>query len=205
MPGHHGTPGIRALLCDIDGVLRIWPPVADLERSHGLPPGSIAAAAFAPTRLLPAITGATTDEQWRAAVAADLAATSPAAAAAIEAWSALVPQVDQNVLAFLTQAACVMPVALVSNATTRLEHDLEAQGVHGFTVINSARIGVAKPDPEIFLAAAEHVGVPAQECLFVDDTAANVDAATEIGMTALLYQNVTQLRECVTRLRERAT
>ena len=104
---------------------------------------------------------------------------------------------DQDVLALLTQAAAVMQVALVSNATTRLEHDLKAQGVHGFTVINSARLGVAKPDPAIFLAAAEHVGVPAQECLFVDDTPANVYAAMKIGMTALLYQNVTQLRKAL--------
>jgi putative hydrolase of the HAD superfamily len=194
MPGHHGTPGIRALLCDIDGVLRIWPPVDRIERDHGLPLGSIAAAAFSPARLLPAITGAITDEQWRTAVAADLAAASPTAVGAVEAWSALVPRVDREVLALLTQAAAVVPVALVSNATIRLERDLEVQGVSGFSVINSARFGVAKPDPAILLAAAKHVGVPAQECLFVDDTPANVDAATEIGMTALLYREVAQLR-----------
>jgi putative hydrolase of the HAD superfamily len=143
---------------------------------------------------LPAITGAITDEQWRAAVAADLAAASRTAAAAVEAWSALVPRVDREVLALLTQAAAVVPVALVSNATIRLERDLEVQGVSGFSVINSALFGVAKPDPAILLAAAKHVGVPAQECLFVDDTPANVDAATEIGMTALLYREVAQLR-----------
>src|SRR5882724_6971438 len=62
-----------AVLCDIDGVLRHWPPARDLEQAHGLPAGAFAAAAFAPARLQPAITGQVTDEQWRSTVVADLA------------------------------------------------------------------------------------------------------------------------------------
>ncbi|WP_326574266.1 hypothetical protein OG889_04275 [Streptomyces sp. NBC_00481] len=62
-----------AVLCDIDGVLRHWPAADPLEQAHGLPVGALAAAAFAPARLHPAITGEITDEPWRSAVAADLA------------------------------------------------------------------------------------------------------------------------------------
>lgn len=42
-----------AVLCDVDGVLRHWPAPgpADLDHVHGLPAGTIAAAAFAPSRL----------------------------------------------------------------------------------------------------------------------------------------------------------
>ncbi|MGW7365885.1 hypothetical protein ACWGI8_21200 [Streptomyces sp. NPDC054841] len=62
-----------AVLCDVDGVLRHWPAADTLEQAHGLPVGALAGAAFAPARLQPAITGEITDEQWRSAVAADLA------------------------------------------------------------------------------------------------------------------------------------
>lgn len=49
----------RALLVDLDGVIRSWRSQADLdrEREFGLPPGVIRRIAFAPERLMPAITG----------------------------------------------------------------------------------------------------------------------------------------------------
>ncbi|MFE9882113.1 hypothetical protein [Streptomyces sp. NPDC005784] len=62
-----------AVLCDVDGVLRHWPADIKIEHAHGLPASSLAAAAFAPARINPAISGEITDEQWRSAVAADLA------------------------------------------------------------------------------------------------------------------------------------
>jgi len=47
----------------------------EIEQAHGLPAGALAAAALAPARGLPAVTGEITDEQWRFAVAVDLANT----------------------------------------------------------------------------------------------------------------------------------
>lgn len=54
----NGAAGLRArydcpydaVLCDIDGMLRHWPVPghADLDRLHGLPAGTLAAAAFTP-------------------------------------------------------------------------------------------------------------------------------------------------------------
>lgn len=71
-PTHSSMP-YAAVLCDVDGVLRHWPAATEIEHAHGLPAGALAAAAFAPARIHPAITGEITDEQWRSAVAADLA------------------------------------------------------------------------------------------------------------------------------------
>jgi putative hydrolase of the HAD superfamily len=56
-----GTRPFDAVLCDLDGVLRRWPDMSALDQAHGLPAGTLVAAAFAPERLLPALTG----EQWR--------------------------------------------------------------------------------------------------------------------------------------------
>ncbi|MGW3958128.1 HAD-IA family hydrolase [Streptomyces sp. NPDC004752] len=188
-----------AVLCDIDGVLRHWPSADGLERSHGLPAGALAAAAFAPSRLHPAITGEITDEQWRSAVAEDLAeicGSSDRAHAAVTAWSDLMPRVDHEVVSLLTQARAVATVALVSNATTRLERDLARQGLDDLadTVVNTARIGLIKPDPRVYQLAAERVGAPVHRCLFIDDTAANVTAARDVGMTALHYRQIEDLR-----------
>ncbi len=87
----------------------------------------------------------------------------------------------------------------MSNATTRLEQDLARQGLDDVAdvVVNTSRIGVAKPDPRVFRTAAERVGVPAPRCLFVDDTAANADAARAAGMTAVHYRGIDDLREAL--------
>jgi putative hydrolase of the HAD superfamily len=188
-----------AVLCDIDGVLRHWPAADDIETSHGFPTGTLAKAAFAPSRLHPAITGEITDEQWRSAVAADLAeicGSTERAHAAVADWSDLVPLVDHEVASLLAQARTVATVALVSNATTRLERDLAQQGLDDLadTVVNTSRVGLIKPDPRVYLLAAERVGTPVHRCLFIDDTAANVTAAREVGMAALHYRQIEDLR-----------
>ncbi|MFE5207352.1 HAD-IA family hydrolase [Streptomyces sp. NPDC056600] len=188
-----------AVLCDLDGVVRHWPPADTLELANGLPVGALAAAAFAPARLHPAVTGEVTDEQWRAAVTDDLAArhgSRRGAEAMVADWSAVLPVVDEDVVALLRQVREVAAVALVTNATTRLERDLERQGLDDLAdlVVNTARIGVAKPDPRVVRHAAERLGVPVGRCLFVDDTEANVLAARETGMTALHHRRVADLR-----------
>jgi putative hydrolase of the HAD superfamily len=57
-----------------DGVLRTWEKrsFAVLEATYGLPNGSMAAVAFDAARLLPAITGSVSDDEWRAGVRAEL-------------------------------------------------------------------------------------------------------------------------------------
>lgn len=190
---------VRAVLCDLDGVLRLWDPMTDLDHAHGLPPGTLAAAAFRPERLAPAVTGAVTDEQWRAAVTRDLAGVcgSPGRAAAlVSAWTALTGRVDRDVLGLLAEARRRVPVVLVSNATTRLEDDLAALGLVDAVdaVVNTARVGVAKPDPAVFRIAADRAGVPARSCLVVDDTAGHVAAARAAGLQGLHYRGADGLR-----------
>ena len=188
-----------AVLCDIDGVVRHWPSAEELDQAYGLPAGSIAAAHFMPSRLNPAITGKVTDEQWRSAAANDLAAicgSADRACAAVKAWSMLEPRNDPEVVSLLAKAREMVAVALVSNATTRLEQDLARHELTNLAhiVVSSARIGVAKPDPSFYIIAAEQVGAPANRCLFIDDTPANVAAARGLGMTAVQYQRPEDLR-----------
>jgi putative hydrolase of the HAD superfamily len=55
------------------------------------------------------------------------------------------------------------------------------------TVVLSGEVGMRKPEKEIFLHAAETLGLAPDECVFIDDMAANVAAAQACGMTAMLH------------------
>jgi putative hydrolase of the HAD superfamily len=173
-----------------------------LDLAYELPTGTLAAAAFAPARLLPAITGDLTDEQWRAAVADDLieaAGSAQRAHGLVAEWSALTGEVDDVVAGLLAEARRHMPVVLVSNATTRLEADLDGLGITDLVdgIVSSARVGFAKPDPRIYHAAASRAGVPVDRCLFIDDSVKNTNAASAVGMTVVHYQRPQQLRDAL--------
>lgn len=196
------TRPFDAILCDLDGVLRQWdvPGMNELDLAYELPAGTLAAAAFAPVRLLPAITGDHTDEQWRAAVADDLTevcGSRKRAQALVAEWSALIGRVDDVVADLLTQARAHMPAVLVTNATTKLEADLDALGIADLVddVVSSARLGFAKPDPRIYSVAANRANVPLNRCLFVDDSVKNIKAAHAVGMTVVHYRDSRQLRD----------
>ena len=55
------------------------------------------------------------------------------------------------------------------------------------TVVLSGEVGMRKPEQEIFLHAAQTLGLTPAECVFVDDMEANVAAARACGMTGVLH------------------
>ena len=55
-------------------------------------------------------------------------------------------------------------------------------------VVISGDEGIHKPQPEIFLLGAERVGLPPEECVFVDDLRENCAGAEAVGMTAVLHR-----------------
>jgi putative hydrolase of the HAD superfamily len=55
-------------------------------------------------------------------------------------------------------------------------------------VVISGEVGLYKPQPEIFEMGAEKVGLPASECVFVDDLRENCAGAEAVGMTAVLHR-----------------
>lgn len=58
----------------------------------------------------------------------------------------------------------------------------------------SCDIGAAKPTPEFFAVAVDVLAVAPADCLLVDDSARNVEAARAFGMDAVLHESVAQLR-----------
>ena len=55
------------------------------------------------------------------------------------------------------------------------------------TVVLSGEVGMRKPEREIFLHAAQTLGLPPEDCVFIDDMPANVAAAQALGMTGVLH------------------
>ena len=60
-------------------------------------------------------------------------------------------------------------------------------------VIISAEVGLAKPDPRIYLLALERLDVQPEETIFVDDLQVNVEAARRLGIQAIQFQNNEQI------------
>jgi epoxide hydrolase-like predicted phosphatase len=59
-------------------------------------------------------------------------------------------------------------------------------------VVDSAFVGMRKPEPEIYALALSRLGVQAAECAFVDDTLVNVDAARTLGFGAVHFRDTAQ-------------
>lgn len=57
----------------------------------------------------------------------------------------------------------------------------------------SYEVGCMKPDPAIYRVALEKAGVPARECVFLDDLPENIDGARRLGMNGVLYGPQTDL------------
>lgn len=62
-------------------------------------------------------------------------------------------------------------------------------------IIVSGQEGVAKPDPRIFEILQERIGHSLRDCIFVDDSARNIEAAAEAGLDAILFTDTGHLRE----------
>lgn len=60
------------------------------------------------------------------------------------------------------------------------------------SVVISAEEGVAKPDPEIYRICLRRMGVTAEETVFVDDFARNIEAANRLGMRGILFSSRAQ-------------
>jgi epoxide hydrolase-like predicted phosphatase len=69
-------------------------------------------------------------------------------------------------------------------------------------VVISAEVGMRKPEPRIFLHAADLLGLQPHECLFIDDIQANVTAAEQLGFTCVLHQDSAVTAERIAALLE---
>jgi putative hydrolase of the HAD superfamily len=59
-------------------------------------------------------------------------------------------------------------------------------------VVDSAFVGLRKPDPAIYELTLARLGLAGDECVFVDDLEVNCEAARGLGMTAVRFERAEQ-------------
>jgi HAD superfamily hydrolase (TIGR01509 family) len=57
------------------------------------------------------------------------------------------------------------------------------------TVVTGDDVSHSKPDPEIYLTAAQRLGVPPAACVAIEDAPAGVEAAKRAGMRCIAVTN----------------
>jgi putative hydrolase of the HAD superfamily len=88
---------------------------------------------------------------------------------------------------------------LISNSwgVERYPKDLMDELFDG--VVISGLVGMRKPTPEIYSMGADAVGLPPNECVYVDDLGFNLKPAKELGMATILHSDA---EETIARLEE---
>ncbi len=177
----------RAMLIDLDGVVRRWDSPEAVELRHGLEPGTLLRTAMAWELLRPAVAGEITDAEWMGLVADRLPLDPSPAAEAVAEWQSHRGSVDEEALGFVRDVrAAGKLVGLSTNATDRLRGDLDALGLAGEfdAVISSSELHIHKPAPEFFVRASAILGEAPQLVLVVDDDDRAVRAARALKMPA---------------------
>ncbi len=185
----------NTVLIDFDGVIRHWlsTELDNYVASLGLESNPLFPCAFSERHLLPAITGRISHEEWCDNVRFDLSKDygRDVAEKLVKKWYSLESEIDYDFLTKIRSQLSCRQLVLVTNATSRLNDDLHSAGLGGEfdKVINSSEIGVAKPALSYFHIALKKLNVSKDDCVFIDDTPKNVEAARSLGIDSLLHSN----------------
>src|SRR5690606_35917975 len=93
------------------------------------------------------------------------------------------------VLQFAKHAYQRFPISVASGSLHRhVVHTLELIGARPYfdIIITPQDVKQGKPAPDMFLLAAERMGVPAHKCLVIEDSELGIVAARRAGMRAAL-------------------
>ena len=88
-------------------------------------------------------------------------------------------------------------IGMLSNVGTNWvrEYFLSPDEQKLFTdMVFSYEVGMTKPDHRIYEITAQKLGLSPPECMFIDDQPRYCQAAKEVGMTAIIYENFKQMK-----------
>ena len=100
----------------------------------------------------------------------------------------------QELIAYLDQQK--IPYAIASSSAPEdIRRMVEHAGFKiSYKVLTSSKEGIpSKPAPDIFLAAAKALGVPAEECLVLEDSPNGLRAARAAGCKAVVVPDITPI------------
>jgi haloacid dehalogenase superfamily, subfamily IA, variant 3 with third motif having DD or ED len=117
-----------------------------------------------------------------------------AADVVFEKWCEYMPNFDDMTALVKQLHENGYPIYLLSNASDAFEtfkHTMDAFPFMDGAIVSYA-YGVLKPDERIYRILFETYGLNPEECYFVDDSKANVEAAEELGMRGYCYKEDTE-------------
>lgn len=98
-------------------------------------------------------------------------------------------QPDETMRAAVRAArAAGVPTVLVSNSWGGRDYPTDMLEQLFDHLLISGLIGMRKPEPDIYLHAADRAGVEPERCVFVDDFRVNIEGAEAVGMTGILHR-----------------
>lgn len=139
-------------------------------------------------------TGELSTAEFDALLAAELVGKDGGTVAPEDLLSGLFAQMRPDLAMFdLVQdvKAAGVGVALLSNSWGNTYPRERIDAVFDLVVI-SGEVGMRKPEPEIFELALDRIGLPAGECVFVDDMAHNITAAERAGLAGIVHRTFDQ-------------
>ena len=184
---------IQAVFFDFGGVLGRLdrPMIADIEKRHAIPGGGLLKALYGTPEWEAVQVGQRPEEDWWAAIRGKLEEISGHPVPGIEGeWRGIWSSIDLDVVGLAERLRESYVVGVLSNSTLRLEKELlEGNGLDRIfhVVVNSARVGIAKPDAGIYYHAAQAVGFEPSSCVHIDDLPHNVEGARAAGFSAVHY------------------
>jgi putative hydrolase of the HAD superfamily len=191
----------KALLIDFGGVLttEVWSSFAAFCAERGLDPDAAKSLFRENPEALASLRGLETGQVEPAEFErrfGELLGTD--AEGLIEGMFAAL-QPSEPMIAAVRQAHLAgVPTGLISNSWVMDHYTDEIRELFDDVVI-SAEVGMHKPQPEIYLLAAERLGFAPSDCVFVDDLRENCAGAEAVGMTAVLHRDPS---ETIARLEE---
>jgi HAD superfamily hydrolase (TIGR01509 family) len=111
--------------------------------------------------------------------------------------------INKELLAFIEQLKKKYRTALLSNYTYEwLEEVIARENLAPLfeTIFISSRHASIKPEADAFRKVLELLHVAPHEAVFIDDRQIHVDAASNLGIQALLFTDVAQLRRALASL-----
>ncbi|HET7142873.1 MAG TPA: HAD family phosphatase [Anaerolineales bacterium] len=109
--------------------------------------------------------------------------------------------IDRRLIEYLRSLHEKAHTGLISNAWSGLRDFLTKENIIDIfdTVIISAEVGAVKPEARIYQIALERAKVPADEAVFVDDVAANIEACEKAGMKGILFKDPQEAMDQINR------
>ncbi len=104
---------------------------------------------------------------------------------------------DPDVIALARRVRDHAALTLLSNNSELVRRGLEARYGEVLALFRpqlySCDLGLAKPDPQVFSLALELLGTQAEETAFIDDSAANTQTATALGLPSHQFRDAAAL------------